>query len=117
MVMVKSVLVAASVASLVGPAQAPASVELGASAHASGAVTAVAARPKSGGLCNWFNADGVNIRSAPSTSGAVLGLAYYADPFKVAGYEGGQWQEGTDLRTGVHGWASAQFITLAFSDC
>lgn len=74
-------------------------------------------RPRDTGVCIWISADGVRIRSTPSTSGAVLGLAYYLDKFRMATDSWSDWVEGTDLRTGVHGWVSVQFVSLSFFDC
>jgi hypothetical protein len=130
---VKIVAITASVANLVGGAVSGAQVQIDprpgvvTQAHhaASGAPSvaaavmekATAAQLRSGRMCVWFRADGVNIRSAPSTSAAVLGLAYHGDAFQVWDYDGGEWQEGTDLRTGVHGWAGSRFIDFSFSAC
>lgn len=74
------------------------------------------ARPRDDTPCTWIVGDGVRIRSTPGTSGAVLGLGYNGDGFRE--YQGTpDWVEGTDLRTGVRGWVSAQFVTAYIANC
>jgi hypothetical protein len=130
---VKIVAVTASVASLVGGVvsgaqmppdprpdvvtQAHVTASRAPSAGAAVMGKAAVAHRRSGRMCVWLTADGVNIRSAPSASAAVLGLAYYGDALQVWDYDGGEWQEGTDLRTGVHGWVAVRFLNLSFSEC
>jgi hypothetical protein len=135
MVLAIAVSVIGLVAGMSSVVQTPAYDELGVPAHAVpverqqhdevdaaserlGRVTAVA-KPKSDGVCVSVYADGVRVRSAPSLTGAVLGLAYYGDSFRYTGNYGttGDWQEGTLLRTGVRGWINTNFLNLSFEDC
>ncbi|EWM15269.1 hypothetical protein [Kutzneria sp. 744] len=72
------------------------------------------ARPRVDGVCSTIVGDGVRIRSAGDKSGAVLGLAYYPDVFKVVQVPPGDYAEGTDLRTGVHGWVALEFVNFTY---
>ncbi|EWM15270.1 SH3 domain-containing protein [Kutzneria sp. 744] len=138
--MVKGLVVAASVAGLVGGATdaarpptylehtAPASVRAAAvhrwPAAASSSVASTSGRlqgppppPLGGHTCARINADGVRVHSTFSVSSAVVGLAYRGDLFKIADFPGGGWQEGTDMRNGVHGWVGSDFVDLYMVHC
>ena len=70
--------------------------------------------------CVGINGDGVRIRSASNGSAAVLGLAYRGDRFQLHDYfssPDGRWAEGTDLRSGVHGWVPVEFLGQDWSAC
>ena len=135
-----AMLVASAVCLIGGAAQAkPTSVNLEMPAHPnsapayhgqrSAAITATpntdvklvdASKPrsKSGDLCMPIMGDGVRIRATPSASGVVLGLAYNGDLLKITGAMSElYWVEGTDIRTGVHGWVGGNFVAEAFVDC
>jgi len=60
--------------------------------------------------CARINSDGVRIHSTFNMSSAVIGLAYKGDLFKIRDFPGGGWWEGTDMRSGVHGWVVDQFV-------
>ena len=60
--------------------------------------------------CARINDDGVRIHATFDMASAVLGLAYKGDLFKIRDFPGGGWWEGTDMRTGVHGWVRDQFV-------
>jgi hypothetical protein len=133
-------MIAASVLGLAcgttGAVRAPALVELGVPARVVpvdrerqvhiaavperlGRVTAgpKAAQQKSGGWCLEVYGDGVRIRSTPDTSGAVLGLAYTHDLFKVVVGIVGPWTEGILMRSGVYGYVATEFLQGAFITC
>jgi hypothetical protein len=98
MLMVKGLLVAASVAGLVGGASDP---PLFLGEH----------------TCARITTDGVRIHSTYSVSSAVIGLAYAGDLFKIGDFPLGGWSEGTDMRNGVHGWVASQFVELHVTTC
>ncbi|GLP65093.1 hypothetical protein TUSST3_17130 [Streptomyces sp. TUS-ST3] len=83
-----------------------------AAAHTSGAIThrASPADEPSGGA--MFFADGVRIRSCPSTSCGVKGLGYRSH---AVGWYCGEVQNGFahiyDFTTGVDGWAATQYLS------
>lgn len=64
-----------------------------------------------------INADGVRVRSTPSTSGTTLGLLYKGDvvelgdggPYYGSGYT---WYYVTSLRTGVSGYVVTSYVTV-----
>jgi hypothetical protein len=115
-----------------GGATMPATVELGApahvvvtpgghgqettgtaaSAHVAGVVPGTqATQPMfAGDWCVRIADDGVRVRSEPSGDGAVLGLAYRADLFKILQANVGSWTEGVVLRTGVHGYIAHELL-------
>jgi hypothetical protein len=137
---IKIAIIAASAVCLIGgPAQASMGADLETRAHPhsapahhgqrSAAITgtpntyvalADASKPraKSGDLCSPILGDGVRIRATPSASGVVLGLAYNGDLLKLTGALSElYWLEGTDTRTGVHGWVGADLVGAVFVDC
>jgi hypothetical protein len=140
MLIVNGLVVAASVAGLVGgaydAARTPISLVHNASApaHTASAHWPVAAeRGTVAGVlrrlqdppppffgehtCVRITTDGVRIHTTYNLSSAVLGLAYAGDLFKIGDWPLGGWAQGTDLRNGVHGWVACQFVELRLMTC
>ncbi|MFI9389136.1 hypothetical protein [Kutzneria sp. NPDC052558] len=67
--------------------------------------------------CFVINDDGVRIHVTFDLSSAVVGLAYKGDLFQVPNFPGGGLLEGTDLRTGVHGWIRDIYADRRFLHC
>jgi hypothetical protein len=82
------------------------------SAHVAGVApgTQVAQSKFVGGWCVRISDDGVRVRSEPSSDGAVLGLAYRADLFRILQADVGSWTEGVVLRTGIHGYIAHELL-------
>ena len=140
MLMVKGLMIAASVAGLIGGAadqvRPPTPLVHSASASAPAATTHwpaaaelvnVAGAPArlqappppffGDHTCVRINTDGVRIHTTYDLSSAVIGLAYDGDLFKIGDWPLGGWAEGTDLRNGVHGWVAVQFVELRLRTC
>jgi len=136
MLMVKSMVVAASVAVLVGSTNTQSQPNDASSAPAHPVSVnhqpAAAVSPNGTGThpavqdppppelvhtCFPINADGVRIHATFDLSSPVLGLAYKGDLFQVPNFPGGGVVQGTDLRTGAHGWISDDFVDLHYLHC
>ncbi|MFI9388550.1 hypothetical protein [Kutzneria sp. NPDC052558] len=129
MLMFKSAVVAASVAVLVGgvSAQAQPNHATPVSAHhqlmssvaVPGAPRAVLEPPPPELVhtCFLINDDGVRIHVTFDLSSTVVGLAYKGDLFQVPNFPGGGLLEGTDLRTGVHGWIRDIYADRLYLHC
>ena len=139
--MVKGLVVAVSVAGVIGGANAQSQPKgdspvptYAASVHHGPGITAVSSSrgsigaragvivPKAGSetTCMSVNGDGVRVRSTWSTAGAVLGLAYRGDRFQVHDEFSSpdmKWAEGTDFRNGVHGWVAFEFLNQDWGPC
>lgn len=63
-----------------------------------------------------INADGVRVRSTPSTSGTVLGLLYKGDLVTVGSGKyygsGYTWYYVTSYRTGISGYVVSSYVTI-----
>lgn len=69
------------------------------------------------GTGNLFDANGVNIRTGPSTTCTSLGLGYTSHNITVHCYNLYGWSHVRDNTTGVSGWVDTDYLKISGVSC
>ncbi|HEY3506263.1 MAG TPA: SH3 domain-containing protein [Actinocatenispora sp.] len=69
------------------------------------------------GTGNLFDANGVNIRTGPSTACTSRGLGYTSHNITVHCYNNSLWSHIRDNTTGVSGWVDTHYLKISGVPC
>ena len=69
------------------------------------------------GTGNLFEADGVHIRTGPSTTCTSLGSGYTSHNITVHCYNNQGWTHIRDNTTGVSGWVNTDYLKISGVSC